>query len=216
MAYAGIRAFLKLDDGAAVPVPTDVSTFLDGITPSSDTDELDGTTFQPGVAAPTKQIIAGFRTRALSLSCKWTPEAEVFFTGIEGKQGLNYAYGPLGKDTGMTGISGICNCLSWTGPISTVDGVVTGTCELRCDTRVLGTFDASGAVTPTGPAATGAAAGLPGTFTPSGAATPANVGAMGAVTASPASAWTGGEYVLTNDGQHAYWNGTTWMVGNAP
>jgi len=211
MAFAGIRAFLELGDGAGGKV--NVSTYLDGITPSSDTDELDGTTFQPGVAAPTKSIIAGFRTRALSLSCKWTPEAEVFFTGIEGKTGLSYAYGPLGNTAGMTGISGVCNCLSWTGPLSTVDGITTATCELRCDTRVLGVFDASGGVVPAA-AATGATAGTPGTFTPPGAATPSNLGAMAAVVASPTTAWTTGQHVITGDAQHAFWDGTQWMVGN--
>jgi hypothetical protein len=216
MAFAGIRAFLELSDGGAPGTKVDVSNWLDGITPSSDTDELDGTTFQPGVAAPTKQIIAGFRTRALSLSAKWTPEAETFFSGIEGKTGLSYTYGPLGSDTGMTGITGVCNCLSWTGPISTVDGVITATCELRCDTRVLGTFDATGVVTPVGAAATGATAGLPGTFTPSGAVTPANQAALGSVVASPAAAWTGGQYVATADAQHVFWDGSGWMVGNAP
>ena len=213
MAYAGIRAFLELDSSTGVP--TDVSNWLDGITPSSDTDELDGTTFQPGVAAPTKQIIAGFRTRALSLSAKWTPEAEVFFTGIEGKSGLKYAYGPLGSDTGMTGISGVCNCLSWTGPVSTVDGITTATAELRCDTRILGVFDASGGVVPA-TAATGATAGTPGTFTPAGALTPSNNAAMTGLTATPATAWTSGQYVATGDAQHQHWNGTAWVVGNAP
>lgn len=212
MAIAGIRAFLQLDSGAGVP--TDVSHFLDGITPSSDTDELDGTTFQPGVAAPTKEIIAGFRTRALSLSCKWTPEAEVFFTGIEGKAGLAYAYGPLGSDAGMTGISGVCNCLSWTGPVSTVDGITTATAELRCSTRELGVFDGSGAVIPAVPA-TGATAGTPGTFTPAGAATPSNLAAMSSVTASPTTAWTTGQYIATGDGIHCHWNGTAWITGNA-
>lgn len=208
MAFAGIRSYLKVDG-------VDVSNWLDGITPSSDTDELDGTTFQPGVAAPTKQIIAGFRTRSLSLSAKWTPEAELFFSGIEGKTGLAYAYGPLGKDEGMTGISGICNCLSWTGPVSTVDGVITGTVELRCDSREVGLFGADGEVVPVAPA-TGATAGTPGTFTPSGAATPTNNAAMSAVVASPTSAWTTGQHVVTGDAQHQFWNGTTWMVGNAP
>jgi hypothetical protein len=216
MAFAGIRSFLELSDGGAPGTDVDVSNWLDGITPSSDTDELDGTTFQPGVQSPTKQIIAGFRTRALSLSAKWTPEAETFFSGIEGKTGLAYTYGPLGKDTGMTGITGICNCLSWTGPVSTVDGVITGTVELRCDTRVLGTFDATGVVTPAGPAATGATAGTPGTFTPSGAVTPQNAAAMGSVVASPSAAWTGGQHVIAADASHVYWNGTAWMTGNAP
>lgn len=147
MAHAGIRTFFRLDNGAGTPVPTDISHYLDGVTPSSDTDELDGTTFQPGVAQPTKDIIPGFRTRGLSLSVKWTPAAETFFSSIEGKSGLNYDYGPLGKEVGMTGITGLCNCLSWTGPVSTVDGVITGTAELRCSTRNVGTFDASGEVT---------------------------------------------------------------------
>ena len=148
MAHAGIRAYFKLDSGDAVAVPTEISTWLDGITPSSDTDELDGTTFQPGVATPTKQIVAGFKTRGFSLSVKWNEEAELFFSGVENKNGLNYAYGPLGKDVGMLGISGVCNCISWTGPVATVDGVLTGTVELRADTRILGEFDAAGAVTP--------------------------------------------------------------------
>jgi len=213
MAIAGIRAFLSLDNGSGVK--TDVSHFLDGITPSSDTDELDGTTFQPGVATPTKEIVAGFRTRALSLSSKWTPEAEVFFSGIEGKSGLAYAYGPLGKDAGMTGISGVCNCLSWTGPVSTVDGITTATAELRCSTRVLGVFDASGGVIPA-VSATGATAGVPGSFTPAGAQTPSNLASMSAVTASPTSAWTTGQYVATGDGIHCNWNGTAWITGNAP
>jgi hypothetical protein len=144
MAHAGIQTYFRLDNSAGSP--TEISTYLDGVTPSSDTDELDGTTFQPGVATPTKSIIAGFRTRSLSLSVKWTSAAETFFSGIEGRTGLKYDYGPLGKETGMSGIKGLCNCLSWTGPISTVDGVITGTVELRCDTRVLGVFDATGAI----------------------------------------------------------------------
>jgi hypothetical protein len=159
MSYAGIRTYFKLDDGAATPVPTEISEMLDGVTPSSQTDELDGTTFQPGVANPVKDIIAGFKTRGLSLSVKWTPEAETFFSGVEGKQGLKYIYGPLGKDVGMTGITGECNCLSWTGPVSTVAGVITGTCELRCTTRDIGTFDVAGVVTPSSEAPVGRGSG---------------------------------------------------------
>jgi len=213
MAFAGIRAFLELDNASGAK--TDISNMLDGITPSSDTDELDGTTFQPGVPAPTKQIIAGFRTRALSLSCKWTPEAEAFFSGVEGKTGLAYAYGPLGHEAGMVAIYGVCNCLSWTGPVSTVDGITTGTAELRCDTRILGVFDGSGAVVPP-VTATGATAGTPGAFTPAGATTPSNLAGMSGVTASPTTAWTTGQYVQTGDAVHCFWNGTAWMTGNAP
>ena len=212
MAVAGIRAFLEVDD--ATGVPTDISHYLDGITPSSDTDELDGTTFQPGVAAPTKEIVAGFRTRALSLSAKWTPEAETFFSGIEGLQGLAYAYGPLGNEDGMVSISGVCNCLSWTGPVSTVDGITTATAELRCSTRLLGTFQ-GGVATPADKA-TGATSGTPGSFTPAGAQVPANLAAMTGVTATPGIAWLTGTYVATGDAIHCHWDGSTWITGNAP
>jgi hypothetical protein len=209
MANAGIRAYLSLNG-------TNVSTWLDGITPSSDADELDGTTFQPGVAAPIKEIIAGFRTRALSLSSKWIPAAEIFFSQLEGQTGVAYVYGPLGNDDDMIGISGLCTCLSWTGPIATVDGIITATAELRATTREVGTFDA-GDITPI-PTATGATAGIPGTFTPSGSMTPANNAAMtaGPVVASPATAWTTGQYVATADGVHQHWNATAWITGNAP
>jgi hypothetical protein len=149
MSYAAIRAFFTLDDGTTpTPVPTDLSNWLDAVTPSSQTEELDGTTFQPGVQDPIKDIIAGFHTRAIALGVKWTPAAETFFSGVEGLTGLNYLYGPLGNDLGMTAIQGLCNCLSWTGPVSTVNGVVTGSCELRATSREVGTFDASGAFVP--------------------------------------------------------------------
>jgi len=208
MAHAGIRAFFKLNS-------VDISRYLDGITPSSQTDELDGTTFQPGVAAPIKDIIAGFRTRALSLSSKWTPAAELFFSGVEGQQDLPYLYGPLGSDEGMTGIKGLCTVLSWTGPVSTVDGIITGTAEVRCSTREVGAFDATGDVTPV-ETATGATAGTPGSFTPSGAMAPGNFAALSSVVASPTTLWTTGQHVILGDATHAHWNGTTWIVGNAP
>jgi len=212
MAYAGIRSFINLDDGSGTM--RDISHYLDGVTPSSQTDELDGTTFQPGVANPTKEIIAGFHTRALSLSAKWTPEAEMFFSSVEGKTGLPYQYGPLGNDDGMIGIYGTCNVLSWTGPVSTVAGVITGTAELRCQTRLVGTFDGSGDLVPV-VTATGATAGTPGTFSPSGAMLPSNFAGLTGVTATPTTAWTVGQHVILGDATHAHWNGTAWMAGNA-
>jgi hypothetical protein len=148
MSYAGIRTYFSLGSGATPSLPTDISHWLDGVTPSSDTDELDGTTFQPGVQQPIKEIIAGFSTRGISLSVKWTPDAELFFSAIEGKKDLDYGYGPLGKDLDMVGIGGLCNCLSWTGPVSTADGVITGTLELRASSRNVGKFDATGEIIP--------------------------------------------------------------------
>lgn len=134
----GAGASLKIAN--SVGTLTDVSTWLDGIDGSSDADELDGTTFQPNVASPTKVIIAGFRTRGFSLSGKWNATAEIFFSAIEGLNDLAYEYGPDGTTTGKTKISGTLNCLSYSGPQSSVDGITTFSSETRVNTRTVGAY----------------------------------------------------------------------------
>lgn len=138
MAIPGTGASLKIHNASLVL--TDVSTYLDGIDGSSNADELDGTTFQPNVTNPIKNIVPGMRVRGFSLSGKWTAAAETMFAGIEGMQNLNYEYGPEGTTTGKTKISGTLNCLSYTGPQSSVAGITTFAVELRVNTRTLGTY----------------------------------------------------------------------------
>ena len=138
MAVKGIGTSFKLEN--SVGVLTDVSTMLDGVDGSSDPDRLDATTFQPNVAAPVKVEIPGFRTRGFSLSGKWTPAAEAFFSAIEGLENLDYEYGPEGSDPGDTKIYGVCTCLSYTGPQSTVDGITTFSVELNVVSRNTGTY----------------------------------------------------------------------------
>lgn len=138
MAISGVGASFKLDN--ASNVLTQIATFLDSIQGSSDTDQLDGTTFQPGVAAPAKNIIPGFSTKGYSLSGKWSAASETFFAGIEGFQGLDYEYGPDGTAVGKTKISGLCSCYSYSGPQSSVDGITTFTVELSVSTRTVSTF----------------------------------------------------------------------------
>jgi hypothetical protein len=138
MAISGIGTSFKLDNAA--DLLTDISTYLDGVDGSSDQDELDGTTFQPGVAVPIKNIIPGFATKGYSLSGKWSPASETFFSGIESRQGLDYEYGPGGTTVGATKITGKCACLSYTGPQSSVDGITTFSVELRVSSRTVATF----------------------------------------------------------------------------
>jgi hypothetical protein len=138
MAVKGIGASFKLD--SSVAVLTDVSTYLDGINATSTPDELDGTTFQPNVASPTKNIIAGLRTRGYSLTGKYTAASLSFFAAIEGLNDLHYEYGPEGTTAGKPKISGLCNCLSASAPAASVTGVITFTVELRATTQVLGTY----------------------------------------------------------------------------
>lgn len=138
MAHSGVRTYFAID--SALGVLTDVSTYLDNVQPSSEPDDLDGTTFQPGVSAPARVKVPGFRTRGISLTGKWTAAADTFFSAIEGLQDLNYEYGPIGEDTSDYRISGVCSCLSFTGPQSSVDGVITFGVELNADTRTTSTF----------------------------------------------------------------------------
>lgn len=138
MAISGVGASFKLDN--ASNVLTDISTYLDSIQGSSDTDELDGTTFQPGVPSPSKNIVPGFSTKGYSLTGKWSGPAETFFSAVEGLQGLDYEYGPEGTSAGKTKISGLCSVFSYSGPQSSVDGITPFTVELRVSTRTVSTY----------------------------------------------------------------------------
>jgi hypothetical protein len=133
MAHAGVKTRFRLDNSSGTL--TDISTYLDSIQGSSDTEFLDGTTFQPDVVGSAiRNEIPGFATKGLSLSGKWTEAAEAFFSAIEGLQGLEYEYKP--DDPSVTGsISGLCSCGSYSGPQSSVDGIITFTVELRVSSR---------------------------------------------------------------------------------
>ena len=132
MAHAGIKTRFTLDNAAGTP--TDISTYLDSIQGSSDTEFLDGTTFQPDAVTAVKNEIPGFASKGLSLSGKWTEAAEAFFSGIEGMQGLDYEYKPDDPNS-YSSITGTCSCGSYSGPQSSVDGIVTFTVELRVQSR---------------------------------------------------------------------------------
>src|SRR5262245_30239573 len=119
----GIGASFKIDNGSSPSTLTDVSTYLDNIQGTSDVERLDTTTFQPNVANPLKTEIAGGRTRGFTLTGKWVPAAETFFSAIEGAENLLYEYGPEGTATGDVKITGLCTCLSYSGPQSSVSGI---------------------------------------------------------------------------------------------
>lgn len=138
MAKKGIGASFKID--SSVAVLTDVSTYLDGINASSQPDELDGTTFQPNVAAPIKNILAGLRVRGYSLTGKYSSASLVFFAAVEGLTDLHYEYGPEGTTAGLPKISGLCNCLSAAPPSASIAGIITFSVELRVTTQVVGTY----------------------------------------------------------------------------
>lgn len=140
MAKRGIGASFKIDTASSPSTLTDVSTYLDNIQGTSSPDRLDGTTFQPGVAAPLKVEVRGFDAKGFTLTGKWTAAAETFFTGIEGAEGLAYEYGPEGTATGAAKITGNCNCISYSGPQAGVSSIITFTVELNVTSRTSTTF----------------------------------------------------------------------------
>lgn len=133
MAHAGVKTRFKLDNSAGTL--TDISTYLDSVQGSGDTEFLDGTTFQPdAVGTAIRNEVPGFSTKGLSLSGKWSEAAETFFSAIEGLQDLEYEYKPDDPSVNSS-ITGTCSCGSYSGPQSSVDGIITFTVELRVQSR---------------------------------------------------------------------------------
>jgi hypothetical protein len=137
-ALPGIGASLKVD--SAVNVLTEIATYLTDISGDVSTDELDGTTFQPGATSPTKYIVFGATERTMAITGMWVPAAETFFAAIDGLQNLDYEYGPEGTASGKTKISGTLNAGGWSGPQQTVNGLITFTMTFKVNSRTVSTF----------------------------------------------------------------------------
>lgn len=138
MAYSGSRAYFALD--SSINVLTPISTYLDNVELTDSTEELDGTTFQPGVAEPVKDIVGGTSEKGINLSVKYTPTAGTFFNAIKRLTGLDYEYGPLGNTAAMPKYYGLCNHISNSGPNSSVGAIIPMTVTLRATSITLGTF----------------------------------------------------------------------------
>lgn len=137
-AYPGIGGSLKVD--SASNVLTEIAPYLTDISGDVSTDELDGTTFQPGATVPVKYIVFGATEQTMSVTGMWTPAAHTFFKGISGLQNLDYEYGPLGTGTGNTKISGTLNAGGYSGPQQTVNGLITFTMTFKINSSTDSTF----------------------------------------------------------------------------
>lgn len=145
----GIGRSFKLSTDAGSPVSlTDISAWLKSAEPSNSQDKYDGTTYQPGVADPMKDMIPGFSTRSYALSGIWSQAVEDFFSGpagspgigVNGVVGLTYEDGPEGTGSGKVKITGLCNCSGYTGPKPPVDGLITWDAVLDVTSRTVSTF----------------------------------------------------------------------------
>jgi hypothetical protein len=132
MAHRGIRTRFSIDDENGTL--TDVSTYLDSIQGSSDTEFLDGTNFQPDVANPVKDQIPSFATKGYSCTGKWSEAAHNFWSVIEGEQDLEYEYRPDDVNTNVV-IRGTASVGSYSGPQASVDGIITYSVEIAVQTQ---------------------------------------------------------------------------------
>jgi hypothetical protein len=132
MAHRGIQTRFKLDNAAGTL--TDVSTYLDSVQGSSDTDFLDGTNFQPDAVNPLKNEIPGFSADSYSLTGKWSEPAHTFWNAVKGLQNLEYEYRPDDPHTDIS-IRGTCSCGSYSGPQASVDGIITYSVELKVQSQ---------------------------------------------------------------------------------
>lgn len=140
MANKGVLASFKLGSSGSPSTLVDISTWLKDIAGSSSMSEYDATCFQPGVAVPLKTTVPGFADKGYTLSGIWTAAVESHFADLEGVQGVEYEYGPEGTGSGATKITGLCNCMSYSGPKAPVDGLVTFDVTLKVTSRTVGAF----------------------------------------------------------------------------
>jgi len=126
--------------GDAANTLTEIAIYCNDIAGDASTDELDGTVFTPGATAPVKYIIFGATERTYTLSGRWEPAAETFFTAVDGLANRSYECGPEGTASGKTKISGTVNVGAWSGPQQAVDGVIGFTVTLKVNTRVVATY----------------------------------------------------------------------------
>jgi len=137
MAISGKNAHFELDNGAATPVHTNISTWIRSIEVTPESEDVDGTTLQ----AQKRVRVPTFESETMLITLAWTPTAAAFCRGIKGKTGLNYTYGPDGNATGKEQITGTANVLrAGSMPGSSPDQLSELQIELSIVTEVAGTF----------------------------------------------------------------------------
>lgn len=133
---AGLSFFLA----SAAYVRTETAIWLNDLGADASADELDAGTFSPGVSVPVKVTLFGATTRGYSLSGRWLPAVETFFSAISGLQNVPYQHSPEGTAIGKVMIFGDVNVGAWSGPIQEVNGVIGFSIPLKVNTRTVRTW----------------------------------------------------------------------------
>jgi hypothetical protein len=136
----GIGTSLKIDDGGSPPVPTEVANWCMNIDFATTVDEVEATTYQPGVPNPVKMTETGFTNSLITLTVKYSDAAWLFFTGIAGLIGLAFAYCPGGEVPGKAETTGVCDVHLVGDPKAAPLALSSFEVQLRCTSRTPGTF----------------------------------------------------------------------------
>lgn len=133
MAKPGAGLSFKL--ASLAYVMTEIAIYLNDLGADASSDELDGTVFSPGALIAPRITLFGATNRGYTLSGRWEPTIETFFTALSGVQNVPYQHSPEGTAIGKVMIFGSVNVGAWSGPIQEVNGVIGFTIPLKVNTR---------------------------------------------------------------------------------
>ena len=138
MAIKGAGLSFKL--ASAAYLLTEIAVWLNDLGADASADELDGTVFTPGATSPIKVTLYGATERSYSLSGRWSPTVETFFSALSGLIDVPYQHSPEGTAVGKVLIYGSVNVGAWSGPVQEVGGVIGFTVPLKVNTRGVKTW----------------------------------------------------------------------------
>jgi hypothetical protein len=137
MLPAGIGSF-KLRHPTTF-VMTEVAHWCTDIASDVDQDSESVSLFNPGGALANKITNYGAISRGYTLSIKWRPENETFFSALQGLLNVPFEFSPRGTAVGNAQLSGGVNVGGWAGPGGNASGSWDATIALAVATGPLST-----------------------------------------------------------------------------
>jgi hypothetical protein len=135
MLPAGIGSF-KLRH-PSTGIMTEVANWCTDIASDASQDSEEVSLFNPGGLLALKVTNYGAISRGYTLSIKWKPENEVFFSALAGSLNVPFEFSPRGTAIGNTRLSGAVNVGGWAGPGGSASGSWDATITLAVATNVL-------------------------------------------------------------------------------
>lgn len=133
-------AGLSFKLASATYVLTEIATWLSDLGADASPDEITAAFFNPGQTLPEKVTVYGAVTRAYTLTGRWSPTAETFFSALQGLTNVAYEHSPEGTAVGKVRIYGTVNVGAWSGPQQAADGYIGFSIDLSIVTRFVETI----------------------------------------------------------------------------